>query len=474
VARDLPRGPHSLSRDEVAESQRRRLVTAMIDEVGSAGYAQTTVTDVIRRAGVSRKAFYEHFDNREACLLAAYDRVIATSLQDLVETCRSAPAGDDALESALDGMVEQAIRQPAMMRLVLTELGSVAPQGATRRERHIASYEEILRLATGMRSATGLDPLLRAIVGGIAEVLRTRLGSRRQTQLKRLVAPLAAWVELYRAAPPALSRPLHELETDSITASVIGGSLPGSLSPHVVGGARGLRGDHTSSRNFIVHNQRERILDAVALQAARKGYAAVTVRDISESARVSLDAFYEHFIGKEDAFLCAYEVGHTRILVAVENANRTAVDWVSGVRAGIRTLVEFLVSEPIFARMALLEAPTASPQTAARARQGFIRYTQLLAPGPEQAANAGPAAKIATEAIGGGLFELLLTYTVQRRLEDPADLIECANVFALAPFVGVEEASGVRSPNGSTGLSRAGATAPRVMRSRERSGSSAT
>src|SRR5580658_2999885 len=58
--RGLPRGPHSLTRAQVATNQRQRLLEGMIDAIGAKGYAASTVSDVIKRAGVSRKAFYEH------------------------------------------------------------------------------------------------------------------------------------------------------------------------------------------------------------------------------------------------------------------------------------------------------------------------------------------------------------------------------------------------------------------------------
>src|SRR4051812_15625203 len=74
--RPLPRGPHSLSRDEAVASQRGRMIEAMAETVAEKGYAATTVADVVARAGVSRKTFYEHFADREQCFLAAYDAAV--------------------------------------------------------------------------------------------------------------------------------------------------------------------------------------------------------------------------------------------------------------------------------------------------------------------------------------------------------------------------------------------------------------
>ena len=69
--RTLPRGRHAATREIVWTSQRERLLEAMAGVVADKGYARVAVADVIDHAGVSRKTFYEHFANKEACFLAA-------------------------------------------------------------------------------------------------------------------------------------------------------------------------------------------------------------------------------------------------------------------------------------------------------------------------------------------------------------------------------------------------------------------
>ncbi len=55
------------------DSQRWRLLEAITEVTAKLGYADATVADVIAGAGVSRKAFYEHFTDKEHCFLTAYD-----------------------------------------------------------------------------------------------------------------------------------------------------------------------------------------------------------------------------------------------------------------------------------------------------------------------------------------------------------------------------------------------------------------
>ena len=68
-----PSGRHRLPREVVAQSQRERMLEAMIRVVAKKGYAATTIADVTKAAGVSRTTFYELFEDKEACFLAAYD-----------------------------------------------------------------------------------------------------------------------------------------------------------------------------------------------------------------------------------------------------------------------------------------------------------------------------------------------------------------------------------------------------------------
>jgi len=69
----LPRGPHKLSRDEVQSSQRGRLCFAAIDSVAELGYAATTVGDIVSRAKVARRTFYQFFSGKEECFAAGFD-----------------------------------------------------------------------------------------------------------------------------------------------------------------------------------------------------------------------------------------------------------------------------------------------------------------------------------------------------------------------------------------------------------------
>lgn len=69
----LPRGRHGLSRDQVRDSQRARLLLGMAETVAEKGYPRTTVGDVLKRVHVSRETFYQHFSDKESCFLDVLD-----------------------------------------------------------------------------------------------------------------------------------------------------------------------------------------------------------------------------------------------------------------------------------------------------------------------------------------------------------------------------------------------------------------
>ncbi|HEX4838719.1 MAG TPA: helix-turn-helix domain-containing protein, partial [Solirubrobacteraceae bacterium] len=279
--------------------------------------------------------------------------------------------------------------------------------------------------------------------GAVLRILytRARRGARvrrpRRSELLALAPEVAAWASCYKLAPD--TAPAQLSPSDAGSTAPVGGRAPGTLS---LGSRaierRGLpRGEGTVSRSFVVYNQRERILDALANLSAAKGYGATTIPEIVREAAVSVQAFYEHFSGKEDAFLVAYEIGHRKALAIVERAYESQEDWPAAVRAGIEALLEFLASEPSYAHLALIDALTASPKAATVAHEGMNGYTGMLEPGLELSANGRPPTAIAVEATASALLELCFVYVATERTRELPGLAEIASDIALRPFAGV-------------------------------------
>lgn len=453
----LPRGPHALTREEVDANQRQRLVVAMGELAGEKGYTATTVADVLARAGVSRKSFYEHFANKQECFFAAYDAIAQEGSDAIMGAYEAAETPTAGAALAIAELFERAIRNPRGVRVALIEANAAGQAGSERREQLLSRYEGLLRDVLSLPPGpwTVPSPVLRGIVGGLTGVLNSHVRVGRVEQLRGLAPDLVRWATSYHPAPASILRLVSEpAEAPARPRGLIGGRAPGTLAAGEAAIARSRRkrsrGPHpTISRSMVVHSQRERVLDAVANLVARKGYGALTVQGIAERAAVSLQAFYEHFSGKEDAFLVAYEIGHTKGLSIVRRAYAAQPDWRYGVRAGLAALLDFLASEPSFAHLALFDALTATPRTTERAYEGAAAYAELLIPGAERARRLVLSPTVTIEAIVGGLFELCCTYALRGHADRLPELLPRATYFALAPFIGPEQAGVVAT--GETG-----------------------
>src|SRR4051812_47162239 len=173
----LPRGRHAAPREVVRSSQRGRMLAAMAGAVGEKGYGAVAVADVIARAGVSRKTFYEHFANKQECFLAAYDAGVEVMLDAIDEAIRA--AAPDSIAVATAGTrcyLETLAANPAFARTFLVEVLAAGPEALERRTRVHQRYAD--QLATIHRAARGpgrgAEPppfVFRACVGAINELV---------------------------------------------------------------------------------------------------------------------------------------------------------------------------------------------------------------------------------------------------------------------------------------------------------------
>jgi AcrR family transcriptional regulator len=420
----------------------------MIDAVAEKGYSGTTVAEVVARAGVSRTTFYEQFANKEECLLVTFDLIVDESMGRVERAYGEAEGWPGRVEAAIRALFEWAVENPAALRVSLVEIAAAGPAGIERREASLERYERFLRDALELAPSadTTSEIVLRGVTGGLNMVLSGRaLGGDRDAVLA-LVPDLVTWAISYFPMPADILGEPHGSARSSASATGLeGGRAPGTFAPQApLRRRRGLpRGKQNVSRSFVVHSQRERILDAVANLTAAQGYAELKVEDIAEHAAVSLQAFYEHFADKEDAFLVAHEIGQDKALVTVERAYTAEADWRLSVRAGIASLLRFLSAEPSFAHVALVDALVATSRTAERSNAGVSAFAQMLLPAEDAAPGSRMPSDVMINAITGGIFRLCVQYALEDRIGELPELTVPATYIALAPFIGSEEAARV-------------------------------
>ena len=196
--RILPRGRHAAPREIVAESQRDRLLVALAEAVAAKGYAGASVADVIARAGVSRRTFYEHFANKEECFLAAYDAGVGGMLEAIAEAEEeAAPRGMLARARAgTETYLQLLADNPAFARTFLVEVLAAGPAALGRRDAVHERFAE--RFAEGYRAVAERDGDLpdlppyigRAAVGAFHELVIDRLLKDGAAALPELLGPL--------------------------------------------------------------------------------------------------------------------------------------------------------------------------------------------------------------------------------------------------------------------------------------------
>lgn len=164
-------------RGHVTDIQRARMIAAMIDVVSERGRANATVAHVVARSGVSRRTFYEVFDDFEDCFLAALDQSLAEASRYVLDVYDPAEKWRTRIRSALAGALEFLDDEPAMGRLCVVEtLGA----GLRVHQRRLAVLDVVVAAVDEgrkqSRSAKALPPLTgEGVVGGVLSVLHARL-----------------------------------------------------------------------------------------------------------------------------------------------------------------------------------------------------------------------------------------------------------------------------------------------------------
>jgi AcrR family transcriptional regulator len=171
----LPGGHHGLSREQILESQRERLLAAMAHEVAARGYRATTITEVVKFASVSTRDFYEHFESKEVCFLATFDAV-RDHLGDLIaEAAAAEPDWPHRVIAALRAALDFFSAEPDLARLFLLESVSATPTIAIRYRETVLACVPALELGRAELADEGslLPEAESSIIGG-AVSLATR------------------------------------------------------------------------------------------------------------------------------------------------------------------------------------------------------------------------------------------------------------------------------------------------------------
>ena len=175
---------------------RERLIAAMAAAIEQRGYRDTTVADVVRIARTSRRNFYEHFEDRDACFLALFDATNDAMMREISAVVIPDRPLEEQVDAAVDAYIENVTQQPALYASFVRELPGLGQAGADRGlatiERFAAMMVALVDSGRAAQSDLGLRPLPMdtaiIIAGGLRELLVIALSRGRDMRELRTSA----------------------------------------------------------------------------------------------------------------------------------------------------------------------------------------------------------------------------------------------------------------------------------------------
>jgi AcrR family transcriptional regulator len=413
----LSPGP-GMTADEVASHQRTRLHGAVIEIAGEQGYGEVTVREVSRLAGVSTRAFYAHFQDKDDCVLRTYELVVQRATARIVGAQSGEQDWLERMRRAFEAFAHEVEYKPRGARLAV-EPYAIGPVALEETRRTEGTFERMIAESLSWApDAVEVPPLLiKGMVAGIARVARIRLLRGREHEMATLASPLQRW---------ALSlRDVRATELCTIDGRVsTRAAVPSSPSVRPAQG-NGLRED-----------DRILILKAVAKLAASQGYDQLTVPRIRSAAGVPRRAFNAHFDGVRDCFLASVEE-RADFAVNATWQHLPGDDWAIDVCAMICRLCNRIASDPLLARIAFADvfAPGLAgllcrEEIVTKIARSFIASSN---------GDKGPS-ELAAEASVGAVWAVIQHYVLSGKTQELPRLAPTLSYLALAPAIGAPAA----------------------------------
>ncbi len=212
----LPPGRHRLPRDFVARHQRDRLFAAIVKLVDEQGYPATSLTQIVKTAGVARHTFYEHFEDKEALFLALFDETVERGVRISGEAIEAEPGPWEAkVRAGVAALLGLIARDPTLTRVYMVESQSAGAAALERRNEAMRKFGVLLSggREKAPRQAELPDSLEDILVGGVVWMVNKRLVSDEEDVegllpeiLEFVIAPYRDSAAAQRAARPEASR----------------------------------------------------------------------------------------------------------------------------------------------------------------------------------------------------------------------------------------------------------------------------
>jgi AcrR family transcriptional regulator len=181
--RAVPRGRHAPPLEVRLDVQRRRLFAAASALIVREGYEGVTAEAIAREAGMSKATFYEHFANKEACVLALLDEGATELTLQLAQAADRAPADDyeQHVRRNVRAFLQTVADHPDTARTLLVEIAGAGRAAESRREAVLETFAEGLLRDNARHAPQSGGPVFAsrddayAVVGGIVALVTRAL-----------------------------------------------------------------------------------------------------------------------------------------------------------------------------------------------------------------------------------------------------------------------------------------------------------
>jgi AcrR family transcriptional regulator len=420
-------------------TQRERLLDMMIALVGQHGCPPVTMSQLCSQAGISRATFYECFQGKEECMLAAYGTA-AARLFAAVPSLKDAGDWQPALRTALSALLEALREDPDAGRVVFVEAlagGPLVRAQARGTQQRCARELEALFETAGRRSAVPDIPV-HALVGGVHAMAARYLRTNSEERLPLLLENLLDWISSYVVLPgaprwtssPHLLPPLPP--SRALAASVAAPADRPAFLP---------KGRHRLPAGVVLRVQRARIIGGTAKVVSERGYADATVSDIVAASHVARDVFYKSFANKQEAFLAAQQHGTARLVDACAGAYFAAERWPERVWSVLATLTDAIAANPALSYLRIVECYTAGRAAIADTERLVREMRIFLHEGYGYAPHARALPALCSEAIVASIFQMIQRALLEGEAASLPRRVPDLAFVAIAPFVGPQHAA---------------------------------
>lgn len=412
----LKPGP-ALPPADVAADQLARIHQAMIEIVAEGGYDAFKVRDVVRRANVSSRSFYQHFDSKDECFVRTYEMIVSRSRIGLIGAQMEGKDWRARPRMIFAAFARELEDKPAVARFALVDVYSDGPQALERAHQAEANFASMLAKSFGRAPGGIAVPTLvvEGIMAGITRVGRTRLLAGTEATMGGLEDEMMKW---------ALCFPTKE-----------GGGLLAMDEGFVRGNAALLEMRTKEIAIQAPGDNRATILAAVSKLTASDDYLykGLTVPTVRAAAGVSRRNFDAEFDSVEECFLAALDLRAATAIADAATEQMAAATWEGGVYRAISSLCIEIAGDPLLARVCFQD-------DFVRGSKGSLARLRLITGVADQIrASAGSndqATDLAAEASAGAIWALFHHHALRSWVLHRPEMSATLAYMALAPLVG--------------------------------------